>query len=79
MPKTTELWLGAQPCGIRVRPSPHVVPHDSRGPWKHLLARSGFVELVPVVMCFPHNLSRTGQRVGVKACLSQTGQSTRRL
>ena len=32
-----------------VRPSTNVVPHDSFGPWKHLLARSGFVELVPVV------------------------------
>ena len=39
-------------CGIRVRPSTHVVPHDSCGPWKHQLARSGFVELIPVLMWF---------------------------
>ena len=34
-------------------PRTHHVPHGSCGPWKHLLARSGFVELVPVVVHFP--------------------------
>ena len=40
------LWYS---CSPRTR---HV-PHGSFGPWKHLLARSGFVELVPVVVHFP--------------------------
>jgi len=29
-----------------------LVPLDSRGPWKHLLARRGYVKLVPVVCIF---------------------------
>ena len=41
--------FGTQSCGIRVRPGAHHVPHGNCGPWKHLLARRGYVELVPVV------------------------------
>ena len=48
--RNTKLWLGTQSCGIRVRRRTHHVSHGSRSPWKHLLARSGFVELVPVVV-----------------------------
>ena len=53
--RNTKLCLGTQSCGIRVSPRTHHVSHGSRGPWKHLLARSGFVELVPVVVnLFPN-------------------------
>ena len=52
--RNTKLCLGSQSCGIRVRRRTHHVSHGCRGPWKHLLARSGFVELVPVVV----NLSK---------------------
>ena len=48
--RNTKLCLGTQSCGIRVRRRTHHVSHGSRGPWKYLLARSGFVELVPVVV-----------------------------
>ena len=48
--RNTKLCLGTQFCGIRVRRRTHHVSHGSRGPWKYLLARSGFVELVPVVV-----------------------------
>ena len=48
--RNTKLCLGTQSCGIRVRRMTHHVSHGSRGPWQHLLARSGFVELVPVVV-----------------------------
>ena len=51
--RNTKLRLGTWSCGIRVRPRTHHVPHGSCGPWKHLLARSGFAELVPVVVHFP--------------------------
>ena len=32
-----------------------IVAHDSCSPWKHLLARRGYVELVPVV-CILHQM-----------------------
>ena len=51
--RNTKQCLGTQSCSIRVRPSTQHVSHGNRGPWKHLLARSGFVELVPVVVHFP--------------------------
>ena len=51
--RNANLCLGTQSCGIRVRPGTHHVSHGSRGLGKHLLARSGFVELVPVVVHFP--------------------------
>ena len=41
--RNTKLCLGTQSCGIRVRRRTHHVSHGSRGPWKYLLARSGFV------------------------------------
>ena len=52
-PRTAKLCWATLSCGIRVRPRTRHVPHGSCGPWKHLLARSGFVELVPVVVHFP--------------------------
>ena len=51
--RNTKLCLGTQSCGIRVSPSTHHVSHGNRGPWNHLLARGGSVELVPVVVHFP--------------------------
>ena len=51
--RNTKLCLGTQSCGIRVSPRTHHVSHGNRGPWNHLLARGGFVELVPVVVHFP--------------------------
>ena len=52
-PRTAKLCWATQFCGIRVRPRTRHVPHGSCGPWKHLLARSGFLELVlPVVVHF---------------------------
>ena len=48
--RNTKLCLGTQSCGIRVRRRTHHVSHGSRVPWKHQLLRSGFVELVPVVV-----------------------------
>lgn len=48
--RNTKLCLDTQSCCIRVRRRTHHVSHGSRGPWKYLLARSGFVELVPVVV-----------------------------
>ena len=53
--RNTKLCLGTQSCGIRVRRRTHHVSHGSRGPWKYLLARSGFVELVPVVANLSQN------------------------
>ena len=53
--RNTKLCLGTQSCAIRVRRRTHHVFHRSRGPWKHLLARSGFVELVPVVANLSQN------------------------
>ena len=51
--RSTKLDFGTQSYGIRVRPRTHHDPHGGSGPWKHLLARSGFVVLVPVVVrCF---------------------------
>ncbi len=52
-PRTAMLCWATQSCGNRVRPRTHHVPHESCGPWKHLLARNGFLELVPVVVHFP--------------------------
>ena len=69
--RNTMLCLGIQSCGIRARPRTHHVSHGSRCPWKHLLARRGYVELVPLVCIF---LKPNGSETLYPYYLSQTGQ-----
>ena len=44
---------------------------EACGPWKHLLARRGYVELVPVVVDFPQTM-RPAQLMPLEASVGPT-------